>query len=185
MPLVGWTKSYSLTDLKVATVAAGTEAWGTLVDVPGIRSMEVAITTDSEELRGDSTILAVVDKGNGCEFTLEEGGVSLEALAVMLGPTIATTGTTPAQVNTWTIKSTDNRPYFGIIGQALADDNVSDLHVAVLKAKLVGNVSFTFADEAFATPTMEGQGVGRATDSQLLRIIQHETKIPLAAPTLP
>lgn len=180
MPPPTHVRTFGLIDLKVAPLTGETP--GTLVDVPGIRSCEVTITTDVEELRGDGKVISVVDRGQGCDFTLEEGGLSMDALEIMLGVTAVDSGTTPNQVARLDIDSSLARPYFFLAGQA-RDDAGGDLHVIVWKAKLTGDITLNFADEDFLTPGMDGRGVGRTADDLMVSIIQHETAVALVAPT--
>lgn len=173
-------RTYGLTDLKVAPLTG--EAPGTLVDVPGIRSCEVTLTTDSDELRGDNKVISIVDKGNSVEWSMEEGGLSLDALTVILGKAPATTGTTPAQIARTDYKAGDSRPYFYLQGQA-KDDAGGDVHVIVWKAKATGNAVFNFADENFLTPGIEGRGVARTADDLLMTLHYHETATAIAVLT--
>jgi hypothetical protein len=179
MPVADHSKTFGLADLKVATLTGETP--GTLVDVPGIRSCEVTITTDSEELRGDGTVISIVDKGQGADFSMEEGGFSMAAAEVIFGETATESGITPAQMSRLNLKSDTPRPYFFLTGQA-KDDAGGDVQVILWKAKATGNVTLNFADENFLTPGFEGRAIGRASDKFLASIIQHETAVALAVP---
>jgi hypothetical protein len=179
MPVADHSKVFGLSDLKVATLTGETP--GTLVDVPGIRSCEVTITTDVEELRGDNTVISIVDKGQGADFSIEEGGFSMNAAEVIFGRTATDAGTTPNMTSRLDLRSTDSRPYFFLTGQA-KDDAGGDVQVVLWKAKATGNVTLNFADENFLTPGFEGRAIGRTSDNFLATIIQHETAAALAVP---
>lgn len=173
-------KTYTITDLKVAPVTGDTP--GTPIDLPGIRSCQVTVSNDAVELRGDNAVLAIVDQGNGLEWSLEQGGMSLEALELILGGAVTVSGVTPAEVRTWDLHADDPRPYFTIIGVVPSDDAAQDLHVVVWKAKATGNFEVTFQDQEFATPTIAGRGVGRSDDQRMLSFVQHETPAAAAVP---
>jgi hypothetical protein len=179
MPPPDHSKTFGLSDLKVATLTGETP--GTLVDVPGIRSCEVTITTDSEELRGDGKVIAIVDKGQGATFSIEEGGFSMSVAEIIFGATAVESGTGTAEVSRLDLKSGAARPYFFLTGQAL-DDAGGDVQVVLWKAKATGDVTLNFADENFLTPGIDGQAVGRSSDDLLCSIIQHETAAALAVP---
>jgi hypothetical protein len=180
MAIASHVKTYTLTDLKVAPVTGDTP--GTLVDVPGIRSLEVTVSNDATELRGDNSVLAIIDQGNGLEWSMEAGGLDLDALAVILGGEVVTTGTTPASVDTFHLNSDDQRPYFAIVGVQPDDGAGEDLHIVVWKAKATGNFAITAADQEFLTPTIEGRGVGRSDNQRMLSLVHHETAIAAALP---
>jgi hypothetical protein len=173
-------KTYTLTDLKVAPVVGDTP--GTLVDVPGIQSLEVTVSNDAVTLRGDNAELAVIDQGNGLEWSFTEAGLSFEALEVILGGTVATTGTTPAVVETFHLNADDTRPYFAIVGVQPDDGAGEDLHVVIWKAKATGNFTLTAQDQEFSTPGFEGRGVGRSDNKRMLSLVHHETAVEAALP---
>lgn len=179
MPAPDHSKTYGLADLKIAPLTA--EEPGTLVDVPGIRSLEVTLTTDSDELRGDGKVISVTDKGQGAEWSAEEGGFSMAAFEIITGKTATDSGTTPAQVSRIDIFSDDRRPYFFLMGQAL-DDAIGDVQVILWKAKATGNIGLSFADENYLTPGFEGVAVGLTADDLLASILQHETATAIAVP---
>lgn len=174
-------KAYTLTDIKVAPLTGETP--GPLVDLPGSQKMTVTLTNDSIELRGDNALIAVVDRGAGCEVKFEAGGISLDALEVLLGLTYTESGTTPNVKRTLDIGASDPRPYFFAIGKSLGDTNVEDLHVAVWKLKLTDNFEITLADGEFMIPTCGGKAVGRDADDKMLTLIHNETAAALAVPS--
>lgn len=173
-------KTYTITDLQVAPVTGDTP--GTLIDVPGIRSCQITVSNDAVELRGDNALLSVVDQGNGLEFSLEEGGMDLDALETILGGSTTTTGTGGTEVRRWDLAADDARPYFTLVGVAPSDDGANDLHVVVWKAKATGNFEVTLQDQEFATPTIAGRGVGRSDTKAMLSFIQHATPAAAAIP---
>jgi hypothetical protein len=173
--------TYSLTDLKVAALSGETP--GTLIDVPGIRQLDLNLTTEEAELRGDNKVIAIVDNGRGAEWSMEEGGLSMAALQVITGKTFADTGSTPNVVRRLDFKSTDSSPYFFIIGKANSDDGVEDLHVAIWKAKCTDNIEFSFQDGEFVTPTFGGRAIGRTSDDLLASLVEHETATSLVVPS--
>lgn len=166
-------KSYSITDARIAPLTGETP--GTLIDLPGIRSIEVTLATDSTELRGDNTVIAVANLGQTLEFQAEAGGISFDAYKTMTGKNYTDTGTTPAITRTMHFGGSDDRPYFYLVGVAPADDGVGSLELHVYKAKLTGNVQFGFKDGEFMTPGFTGKGVPRTADGRLFTLAAKET----------
>lgn len=173
--------TYTITDLKVIAYSGGTLG-STLVDVPGIRSLQVTVPNEAVELRGDNAVLSVVDQGNTLEWQAEKGGMNLEVLEIIFGGTATDTGATPNEIRTYKLNATDPRPYFGFVGVTPSDDAFSDLHVFVPKAKATGNLELTAQDQEFMVPTFSGRGVQHATHG-LLQLIQHETATAAAIPS--
>ncbi len=173
-------KAYTLVDLKVAALSGDTP--GSLVDVPGIQSMQVTVTNDNTELRGDNKVIAIVDKGSGVEWSMEEGGLSLDAMAVIFGVNYTDSGTTPNIKRQWNLKSTDVRPYFFVCGKALSDDGTQDLQVSVWKAKATDNFELTLQDGEFVVPSFGGLAIGRTSDDRIMTLLQHETAGAIEVP---
>lgn len=181
MPVVDHIKTFSIVDLKVATLSSS-DVPGALVDLPGIRSMQVTLTTESAELRGDNKVISIVDQGNGLEWSMEAGGLSIAAAKIIVGGTVADSGVTPNQTRKWSIKDTDVRPYFFAVGQMVDDAGAGDVHAVLYKCKATESFELTGQDGEFATPTFGGLGIGRTSDGVLVDLVQHETKAAAAVP---
>lgn len=168
---------FGLRDVKVRALTG--EVAGTSVDFPNARTFSFSETTDSEELRGDDGVVAVHDLGSGIDWDLEGGGFSFEAVAVMYGGTVTTTGVTPNQIKKYAKASTDARPYFQVEGQAISDSG-GDFHVLLYRCKATGELSGEMADGSFWLTGASGRALGRTSDAKLYDIIQNETAAAIA-----
>lgn len=170
---------YGIRDIKITpfTTPAAT-AYGTGVDLPYARTLSFSEEEDFEELRGDDTLVAVHGQGPQVAWELESGGLSLDAYKVMAGGAIVETGTTPAQVKTYTKLAVDQRPYFKVEGQAISDSG-GDMHAVVYKAKVNDTLEGEFADGAFFLTSGSGVGLGSTVTADLGKLyafVQNETK---------
>lgn len=163
---------FGLRDVKVRALTG--ETAGTSVDFPYGRTLSFSETSDSEELRGDDGVVAVHDLGNGVDWELEGGGFSFEAIAVMYGGTVTTSGVTPNQKKTYAKLSTDARPYFQIEGQAISDSG-GDFHILLYRCKATGELSGELGDGSFWLTGVSGRALGRTSDNKLYDIVQNET----------
>lgn len=176
MPL-GNTLPFGLRDVKLYPLdASGTR--GTGVDLPVSRTFSFKETVSSVELAGDDIIQAAHDYDPKVEWELEQGGISLEAYAVMAGGTVTATGTTPAQVKTFTKLTTDRRPYFEVEGQAISDSG-GDLHCVVYRCKADGDLDGKFENGNFMMSKCSGKGYGRLDNQKLYSFIQNEAATPI------
>lgn len=179
MPLTTTPQPYGLRDIKVATLdATGTK--GTLVDLPASQTMDFEESTNTKQLRGDDAVKAQRTTIDQVSWTLEAGGLSFEAALVMIGGIITSTGTTPAQLKTWTRTDTDSYPDFYAVGQALSESG-GDLHLALYRCK-ASKFSGTLTDQEFWVSHMEGSAIGSlavASAGKVWDFIQHETAIPV------
>jgi len=103
-----------------------------------IQELNVTITIEEAVLEGNDADIASVTFIKGGEGSAGAGSMSMAAMAIIFGTTVATTGSTPNRVSTLAINKNLRPPYFKIYGEAV-DDELGALHVIVFKAKLSGD----------------------------------------------
>lgn len=171
---------YGLRDIKVATLDnAGVK--GTLVDLPNAQTLEFTETTESQELRGDDQIVATRVTVNGVEWSLEAGGISFEAMVIVAGGTVASTGVTPNVKKTWSRLGTDSYPDFYLEGQAMSESG-GDHHTIIHRAK-ASQISGTHADQEFWVTSAEGTGIATLTAADVGKVwsmVANETAADIA-----
>lgn len=170
------TLPFGIRDIKVTPVSS-TGTVGTSVDLPNARTLSFEESEDFEDLEGDDKKVATRGSGSVVEWELESGGISLEALAVMAGGTVTSTGTTPSQVKSYVKKATDARPDFKIEGQIISESG-GDVHAIIWRAKVTDNVSGEFANGQFFLTSASGEGLPSKTSAHIdetYNLIQNET----------
>lgn len=150
---------YGLRDTKITpyTTDAATTL-GTGADYPNARSMSFSEAEDFEELRGDDKVIAIRGKGASVDWEMEHGGITLAVYKLMAGGVVATNGTTPNQITTYTKKVTDVKPYFKAEGQAIAD-NGGDFHAVLYKCRASDSLEGELADGTFWLTSASGQAL--------------------------
>ena len=170
---IGW----GLEDLQVAPIT-GAGVVGTWVDVPGARSLSFNVSSDSDELEGDNDIIGKVRKPKSLTGSIEIGKINLPALAVMLGGSVATSGTTPAVVSKLDEAAGSGINYYRIAGQAPGVDSVGSAYRAtILQALTTSGLDEKMEVNAWNTPTLDFEGL--AVGGKLLIREQFETKVAL------
>lgn len=129
------------------------------------------------ELKGNDQIVSVASRIEALEWSLEAGGMPLDAIALVLGHTVSASGSTPNRTDTITLHAGTNAPYFKIYGQSLGEDG-DDVHVKIWRAKVTGNVEGQFAYGEFYVTKMTGIAVEDSVNG-LVDIIQNETSATL------
>jgi hypothetical protein len=170
------TLPYGIRDIKVTPVSSAGVV-GTSVDLPNARTLSFEESEDFEDLWGDDKKVATKGSGSVVEWELEAGGISLEALAVIAGGAVTSSGTTPAQVKTYKKLATDARPDFKIEGQIISESG-GDVHAIIWRAKCTDNVSGEFAQGQFFVTEASGEGLPSKTATHIdetYNIIQNET----------
>lgn len=169
---------YGLRDVKVTALSAdGTTLVGSPVDLPASQTFSFSETEDFQELRGDDRVYATRGSGPTVDWSLESGGISLEAYAVINGGLVTTTGVSPNVVKRYRKLATDSRPYFKVEGQAI-NDNGGDFHCIVYRCKADSSLDGELADQTFWITKASGSGYGSldpATLDVVYDFIQNET----------
>jgi hypothetical protein len=168
---------FGLRDVKVRSLGADGATPGTAVDFPIARVFKFSETEDSTVLRGDDADQASHGSGPTLDWELENGGLSMEAYAIIAGGTVTSSGTTPNQVKTYKKLNTDSRPYFKVEGQSI-NDNGGDTHGIVFRAKANAAIEGSFQDKEFWVTNAKGRGFGSLESGKVGEVydfVQNET----------
>ena len=158
--------------LREVTVVAA----GSTVAVPVAQKFTITERVKSGELAGDDVTKAIVAFTDALTFSIQSGGISLEAYCEMTGRTLATSGTTPNETKTMTATAAESFPYFKIYGRSLGDAG-DNIHVVVFKAKLT-SIEGRFADGQFMVSSASGVAIDDGTNG-VFDIVQNETAAAL------
>lgn len=185
--LTGPTKRFAIDDAKVAKLTAdpagGTTTYATSVDVPGIKSISIAIDVNQKELRGDNKLLdaeVTYGKASGTiNYAKGEHGLHV----VLLGATKADSGTTPNQISKLSVHGADRPNYFKLEGRTPvggADPSgltTGDEHIVLYKCKITGFGGFGFAEEDYDTFAVPFIAFARLSDDLWIDDVLNETQV--------
>lgn len=166
--------AYGLRDVKLTNAAGSTQ-----VDLPAARTLQFTERIKSAELEGDDALVAVVSYSEAVEWSLEAGGISLPAYALMTGRTVTLAGTTPNQSYTMYGQAGECFPWFKIYGRAISDGCTDDIHCKLGKAKLT-SIEGSFANGEFWITSCSGIAIEDLT-GKIFEFVQHETGEALPA----
>ena len=147
------------------------------VNLPVSRTMTFTPRMMGGELKGSDQLASVAAFIEALEWEIDEGGMPLDALALMTGFTATLSGTTPTQVNTLKLLTAKAMPYFKIFGKVLGE-GIDDVHVKIFKAKLTNNIDGQFAYGEFYGLGLSGVAVADGANG-LVDIVQNETAAAL------
>jgi len=161
---------FGLRDVKIAPLLV-TGLPGTLVDLPNAQEFEFTDTEEYTELRGDDRLVAKRGAGSTVEWTLNNGGISLEAYAVMAGGSVTISGTGSDTTKRYRKLATDNRPYFWVEGKAMSDSG-GDFHAILPRVIADDSLEGTLSDGEFWISQASGTGLSSlSTDPKLLDVL--------------
>lgn len=179
--MAGESLPFGMRDIQVTPIATdGT--LGTMIDLPNAQTLSFEESEDFEELRGDDKVVAKRGKGPSVSFELAAGGISLEALVVINGGVLTTSGVAPNVVKTYSKKATDQRPKFRAEGQALSESG-GDLHTVLYECKVDDSFSGEFSDGGFFVTNASGTAYGSAANADAIYdFVQNEVATAIVQP---
>jgi hypothetical protein len=175
------TKILGINDLKISEITVDnstTLTYDTPVDIPGITSLQVSPNFVEKELRGDETVLDKYSKLDSINWSIANVIMSLDALAIMIGGAVTTSGVTPAEKKIYSLLSTDLPKYFKMEGQSVYSD-AGDVHVTLYKCK-ASSVQYELRGEEYATVSASGTAIGTIKDKKIKEIVINETAVPIS-----
>lgn len=174
---------YGVHDLKLTqyTDAVGTVLDTTSVELPYIQTLNFTEAEEFQELRGDDKLITTRGRGSQVNWSLESGGLPVEAWAVMTGGAVVETGTTPDRIVELRKKATSSRPFFRIDGKIISDSG-GDILVRIYRCRVTGDVQANFTDGEFQTSQISGVGLPLLDDTNdlIYSIFRRETAVALA-----
>lgn len=176
MPVI---QSYNrgVRDLKLATWN-GANSFGAAYDVLGIRQANLSWTVESDELRGDDTVLDRYTKVVAANLTIQQASIDMIVLKMILG------GTLTSAVDYYDIKigESDEVPYVAIAGRIVGSGGAGDLQFLLPKAKISGNLNFNAQVDTYLIPQVDFQGVNEGAENGMLRMRHFVSATNLSIP---
>lgn len=145
------------------TDAQGTVLGGTSYPLPVAMTLGFSETEQYDELRGDDVLVAVHGRGPQVDWSLEAGGISIPAWAIISGGVVIEQGVAPNRVTRFRKSGDDQRPYFRIDGRAISDSG-GDMTARIYRAKANGRLQADLRGGAFQTTRIDGVGLPMVGD---------------------
>jgi hypothetical protein len=158
-----------------------TGSYGTDYNVLGARNMSVALTVETDELRGDDVVLDRNTRIVAATAQIEIATIDLELFDMIMGGTLVNN----ASYYDWTWGEADTIPYVGIAGRIAGSTASSDLHIFIAKAKLSSDFQLNAQLDTYLLPSATFQGVDDSGTIARLRNYTAATalEIPLRTTT--
>jgi len=180
MALANYALPFGLRAVQLTPLMAdGTLDTAGKVTLPVARTFSFSETEEFTDLVGNDRTEASHGAGPTVEWELEGGGISLDVWKVLSGGTVTSSGVTPNAKNTYTKKTTEQRPYFQVEGQAISDSG-GDLHCVVYRCKADGDLEAEFSNGEFTLTAASGKGFGDLTTDELYDFVHNETAAAIA-----
>lgn len=163
-------KPFGLRELKI-TNADGSG----VVALPSALILHVSPRIVAAEFTAEGVVVGASATVAAVEWEIEAGGISLEALAKLVGDSAASAGSAPNRSLTLSVDAGAAFPYVRIYGRAVGEGN-DDIHCKLWRCKLT-DIEGTFRVGEFWVTSAAGVAVQSA--SGLWDFVQHETGVGL------
>lgn len=166
---------YGVRDIKITNAANSTQE-----DLGAATLAEFTPEFEGGILKGDDANKAAISYVIGGQVKFGAGEYSSAAVALMLGVTLAQSGTTPNEVTTLQINAGQRTPYFRVYAKAL-DDGAGDMHLLLYKVKIMNMPSLVKLENGnYRMSEFEAECFDDGTNG-VVKILQNETAADLPA----
>ena len=187
MPISRVTKLYAVQDAKIAPLTSdpegGAPVYGALVDVPGIKSVEISGDVEVKELRGDNTLLDSDAAISNVTVSFPHAKLSLDVLKNLMSSTVTDSGTTPAQKSVWKMTNTSKHLPFKLeaVTPVSGGDLIGgDVHFVLYKCIMASFPGLGLAEEDYKTPEIEARAVPLISNGEWIDVVINETAVAIA-----
>ncbi len=135
----------------------------------------------TKKLKGDDRTIDQVTYDHEADWSIDNGGIPLDAWAILSGGTVSTTGVSPNEVKTLVKKATDVEPYFRIRGRAVnSNGGLSDTVVTLHYCKATSGPEGELKGEEYFITKCAGEAIGHPDTDEVWSVAQRETAAALA-----
>ncbi len=180
MPLTVPNQPFGLRQCDFAAWNPGTSAYGTAVAFDAAQEFTVNLEADEAVLNGDDVVKERIPFNRRGTISATFGGMPMEAEAAATGATLATTGTTPAQIKKLDQKGGDIPPYGKLRGRMIQAGGVGDLLIELPYVRFFTGPQSTAGNGAFASSQFSGTAIPHPTTDIIVSKSQRETAAALS-----
>ena len=155
-------------------------SYATAVDVPGIQQVHLSPTFTEKGLKGDEKILDYYIKLDLIHWSFNSAKVSLDVLAILEGGTTTSSGTTPNQVNTYSLNTSNTPKYFKLEAKAnYTAGEAGDFHLRLYKCK-ANSVDIKYSTQDYAIVSASGIAIPTTNNGNIKDYIINETSTAIS-----
>lgn len=167
-----------LDDVKIFELTADDASnltYGSAVNVDSMQNIDLAPNYTQKALMQDEEIDGYYQKLKSISWSFANAKVSLDALNILEGGTITTTGTTPNEVHTFTLTDDSEPKYFKLEGKInYSTDSIGDFHLVLYKCKAL-DIQVGYRAQNYAIVSAAGIAIPTVNNSKIRDYVINET----------
>ena len=167
-----------LDDVKIFELTndnASSLTYGSAVDVAGMQNIDLKPNYVQKQLMQDEEIDGIYQKLKAITWAFSNAKVSLDALNILEGGTVTTSGTTPNEIHTFTLSEDSEPKYFKLEGKIdYSTDAIGDFHLVLYKCKAL-QVEVAYRAQNYAIVSAAGIAIPTVNNSKIRDYVMNET----------
>ncbi len=148
----------------------------TVISLPAATKLSFKERIVKDELKGNDKIVGTAAISEAVDWEIDQGGISLEAYALMTGRSAVESGVAPNRVDTMTGRAQDTFPYFKAYGKSVGD-GTDDMWCVLFQMKLT-EFDGSLDMDKFEVSKCKGLAVDDGVNG-VFQFVQHETATAL------
>lgn len=161
------TITVGIEDLKISKLEKDDETgvkYGDLLDVAGVKEIDVTFTLDEKELTGDGVTLDTFSKTTGYEVSFKNAQLTPEIMCLINGSTLTTATEGEQEVTVIEDAAADQPNYFALQFKPVRTVGSGDYHRELYKVS--GKYQEEYAEDDYMVCSFSGKGVARTFDKK-------------------
>ena len=149
--------------------------YGSAVDIPGIQRIDLSPNFTEKGLKGDGKILDYFIQLDTIGFSFDSAKMDLDALAILEGGSLTTSGTSPNEVHTYSVSADSTPKYFKLEGKAdYTGGESGDFHFTLFKCR-ANSVTVEYKTQDYAIVSATGIAIPTTNDGKIKEYKVNET----------
>lgn len=186
MAISHFTKLFGVSDAGIyvlsADPAGGSPTYGSKIDVPGVKSLQLSGTIDTKELRGDHQLLDSESVLRNVTGTLNFAKASLDLIAAAFGESVTDAGSGSTETATVELMGDSAPAFFKIEAKAYSTDLVGgSANLTLYKCKPAGLPFAGLAEEDYQTIAFPFSTTPLISTNKWIGIVLNETAAALSS----
>jgi len=169
-----------LDDSKISALTADTSSaltYAASIDVPGIQNISLQSNYQQKSLYADEKVRDYYAQFDSVSWVINNAQVSLNVLTILEGGSITSSGTSPNQVNTYTLSNSSIPQYFKLEGKVnYSSSTVGDFHMVLYKCK-VGKLQVLYKCQNYAVVSATGLAIATVNNGKIRDDIINQTAV--------
>jgi hypothetical protein len=162
-----------------ATPIAADGSYGAPAMLKAEQTLSGQLVMSTQELRGRDMAVAAITMLEKADWSMDEGGIPFDAMKVMLGGLLTSTGLSPNKKETLGFAGSTNLSYFRLEGRAITADG-GDFHMVLYRCQVTSAPQWQLQDQNFLVSNLSGVALPDPNNgNKIFDVVKNQTPVVL------